>query len=469
MNSPLLEHIPNPFLRGWVSSVFFDSVCLEAATSNCSICDAIETVLDDAIEFDFVNVLEKLFQSNEVTTANSEDIEHGFDTTNSEESDQLRNDIIQALHSHETKQALRTASSMLTSEIDDGYLSWNEATAANTLAKVITEAAKRLMPNFDESEIVVDVIKQEDNVGIFQLVLSEMSPGGIGLIEDLADEFALDPRMFFSVVSSVTAANEQELVDAQLREIISSCQEHDSVFARRFDDFRNATSAEQKDAQRSEVINTLVQNDHVLFHSFQTTLFSRVLRPGTGSSSDELYAKIFEFWDQLNGSLGVEIDSRVISFAYASNFPDKIDSVLNSMGFQKPETNEELWRTNLANSLIWPSGVSIRNLHLDAYNPFNNSGAVERIIVECLLDDEDIKVSLMADNWHSDFSSRIAQQGIVKVTCLKTNQAELARFLNQITVEPVFAGYLKVYPRVTQIRQVDKAWELTVELPEVIQ
>ena len=92
-----------------------------------------------------------------------------------------------------------------------------------------------------------------------------------------------------------------------------------------------------------------------------------------------------------------------------------------------------------------------------------------RIIVECLLDDEDIKVSLMADNWHSDFSSRIAQQGIVKVTCLKTNQAELARFLNQITVEPVFAGYLKVYPRVAQIRQVDKAWELTVELPEVIQ
>ena len=80
----------------------FDSVCLEATTSDCSICDAIETVLDDAIDFDFVNVLEKLFQSNEVTTANSEDIEHGFDTTNSEEADQLRNDIIQALKSHET-------------------------------------------------------------------------------------------------------------------------------------------------------------------------------------------------------------------------------------------------------------------------------------------------------------------------------------------------------------------------------
>ena len=44
VNSPLLEHIPNPFC-GWVSSVF-DSVCLEATTSGCSICDAIETVLD---------------------------------------------------------------------------------------------------------------------------------------------------------------------------------------------------------------------------------------------------------------------------------------------------------------------------------------------------------------------------------------------------------------------------------------
>ena len=76
-----------------------------------------------------------------------------------------------------------------------------------TLSQNNHRSGKRLIPNFDESEIVVDVIKQEDDVGIFQLVLSEMSPGGIGLIEDLADEFALDPRMFFSVVSSVTAAN----------------------------------------------------------------------------------------------------------------------------------------------------------------------------------------------------------------------------------------------------------------------
>ena len=68
-----------------------------------------------------------------------------------------------------------------------------------------------------------------------------MSPGGIGLIEDF-DEFALDPRMFFSVVSSVTTANEQELVDAQLREIISACQEHGSVFARKFDEMLTVLS-----------------------------------------------------------------------------------------------------------------------------------------------------------------------------------------------------------------------------------
>ena len=139
------------------------------------------------------------------------------------------------------------------------------------------------------------------------------------------------------------------------------------------------------------------------------------------------------------------------------------------MGFQKPENNEDLWRTNLANSLIWPSGVSIRNLHLDSYNPFDNSNTVERIIVECLLDDEDIKVSLMVDNWHSEFSSLIAKRGVVKVICPKTHQVELAGFMNQITVKPIYSGYLKVYPRVTQIRQVDSAWELTVELPEVIQ
>ena len=106
-----------------------------------------------------MNVLEKLFQSNEVTTANSEDIEHGFDTTNSEEADQLRNDIIQVLSHIKLSKLFVQHLHVLTSEIDD-KLSWIEVTAANTLAKVITEAAKRLMPNFDESEIVVDVIKQ---------------------------------------------------------------------------------------------------------------------------------------------------------------------------------------------------------------------------------------------------------------------------------------------------------------------
>ena len=474
VKSTHLDHIKNPFLRSWVSSVFFDSVCFVAISKDTSIETSAEIVLSDDNDFKYEEILEKLFQSNDITSASDEDREQGFEA-DEEEKDQLKEEILSTLRASQTKTSLRKAAEMLSLGVDDWFLDWIESAAANSLGKIIAETAKRLMPHFDETEVVVDVVRigpvtnKGDISDCYQIILSEIAPGGIGLVEDLADEFALDPRMFFSVVSSVVSANEQEIVDYQLRGLIEDTQLEGSIFAQKFADYRNASSVNEKDAHRVGLIDLLTRNEKILFHSFLTTLFSRVLRPGTSTSSDQLYAEIMSFWTNLNKALGLEIDSRVIAFSYAAKFAGEIDHVLNSMGFQKPTSNLDLWRTNLVNSLLWSSGGAIRNIHLNSYNPFSNDEVVERIIVECLLDDENFRLELPTLDWENTFLDRISQRGVLTVSCPKKEQTKLAEFLNFITIQPVFDGYLKVYARVKQVKQHANNWDLTVELPEVAQ
>ena len=275
--------------------------------------------------------------------------------------------------------------------------------------------------------------------------------------------------MFFSIVSSVISANEHEIIDNQLRDLIEDTQLEGSIFAQKFTDFRKANSVNEKDSQRAGLIDLLTRNDKILFHSFLTTLFSRVLRPGTSASSDQLYAEIIKFWSNSNKALGAEIDSRVIAFSYAAKFGGEIDQVLSSMGFQKPTSNLDLWRTNLVNSLLWPSGGAIRNINLSSYNPFSNNEVVERIVVECLMDDENFRLELVTLDWENTFLDWISKRGVLKVSCPKKEQTKLAEFLNFITIRPVFDGYLKVYARVKQVEQHANNWELTIELPEVAQ
>ena len=471
-NADVLSHIPNPFLRGWVARIFFDTLCFEALKSDQSIDETARVLLEQQNEYNFSEILDRVFQSIDYSTDESEISNIEESEFEREEKDYLREEILNTLKLPETKTRLSELAQILVADIDK-HLSWILTVASTTLAKIVACSVHQLVPHFEENDVVVDVVKtvskQESKYLKVQLVISELSPGGIGHIEEVADKYALDPRMFFQTICSNSTSNNHELVDAQLREVVNDLALGSSPLNPVFTHYRDSFRGGDVLATRDDVLRELKNTGRSLFHSFLTTLFSRVLRPGSSVESDQLFSKIFSYWTQSDSALGVEIDSRVISFLFATQHSKEIDLVLNRMNYQSFGPNPDNFRTNVLNSLIWPSGAIVRNLHISAYNPFEQKVPVERIILEPVLIDKARIVDIEKDGWEKLYQSIIANHGTVNVVCTKTNTEKISAFLNFVAVEPVYQDYLKVFARVSRIAQENDLWKLTLELPEVVQ
>jgi len=471
-NSGLLSHIPNPFLRGWIARIFFDALCFEALSTGECLATTANIILNENSDYSFQELLEKVFQSIDYSSDEVEVTNGDITEFEKEEHDFLRDEILYALRQKETQSSLKQLTAILTGDIDE-HMTWILEVAATTLSKVIASSIHQLVPHFEESDIIVDVVKESqegksDKLKV-QLVVSELSPGGIGHIEKVADIFALDPRMFFQTICSNSGSNNHEIVDDQLRSVVEELSTGESSLNIVFAEYRNSLINGHSPKVREKVLKELKNSGKSPFHSFLAMLFSRVLRPGSTAESDLLFHKVFDFWRAADQSLGVEIDSRVIAFLFSRTDSAAIDQVIQLMNFQPSTQNRDTFRANVLNSLIWPSGSVIRNLHISAYNPFERKVPVERIVLEPVLISEAITVDIEKDGWEQEYQSVIKNHGTVNIVCTKKNTERISQFLNFVAVEPIYQDYLKVFARISRITQEKNLWKLNLDLPEVMQ
>ena len=189
------------------------------------------------------------------------------------------------------------------------------------------------------------------------------------------------------------------------------------------------------------------------FIPFSRCCFQEFCAPVARLNLIYIFHKVFDFWRVADQSLGVEIDSRVIAFLFSRTNSAAIDQVIQLMNFQPSAQNRDTFRANVLNSLIWPSGSVIRNLHISAYNPFERKVPVERIVLEPVLISEAITVDIEKDGWEQNYQSVIKNHGTVNIICTKKNTERISQFLNFVAVEPVYQDYLKVFARISRITQ----------------
>ena len=471
--SELLNHISNPFLREWIGSIYFETLSLLAITNNSDLFTAANIVLDRDAPYDFEDVLKKLFQSGDFKALSEDENQESDVLADTGKSEKLRKEILSNISSDETLSALRIISKIFSAPMITIVERWLEDIAANTMAKVLTTVVQRLVPNMDHGEIVVDLKKGPETLEVdslnYEIIISEISPGGLGIIEKISEEYALDPRRFYQIALSEIEANEHELNDFQLSKLIVDAIKEDTDTAINFASFRRASNSVKNQEVRKELISSIQKSDYALFHSFSTTLFSRILRPGTSKETDFLYADILEFWNLHSNRLKIEIDSRVISFAYSVLKGGSVDGLIAGLDLYPPEENQDVWRSNVINGLLWSRGRLIRNQHLQHYNPFEANSLVERLTLMPLFDIGEEEIELGALEWKEKFQSMISVNGIIKVTCPGENKKLISEFLNFISIEPIFSKYLSSFARVTSIKRNQDTWEMYCELPEIMQ
>jgi hypothetical protein len=462
--------VDNPFMRSWLTSVYFAALTQHALTRGVGLEEADNALASGRGEIALSEVLESLFQSPPVD-------DNAQEHANEEGADHLRRDLTVLLARDDVLNGLRSLARCLWEPIGEAWEPLLRRRFIATIGAAALEAICDLCPEIDASSLVVDTDPgprtPEDiyqcHDGSAEVWISETSPGGSGAMEDFLVSYSQDPRRFYSLLGAQLDPNEYSQTDYQLRRLLSiiARSDRDEDLCDIINSVRGAQSAVETDQAMSRLRMELVARGFVLYHAFITAVATRLIRPGSDVASDAFLYRVANEWELEEQRLGVELDGR--SIAYYWSREDEIDQVLTGAGFPLPDLAQRLaWRFNVIYGLLWRRGREVRRIGLEPYNPFSQLPTAERLLVSAYLPLMLEPIEVDNPDWRENALARLAQSGITTLTAPSHKRSALAGALQFFAVNPVESEYLSVYARVAAYRQTQDHVEVDLEVEEVL-
>ena len=203
MNGHLKSVINNPFLREWLGNVYLYNLIFQAIFTETSLEEANEFVKNKQSEISFSKVLEVIFQSHSIDTTVEED-EDEVTHLPSQSTDKLRQNIEELIEDPDTLEILHNEAQIL---YTNNLLKFNRLIKEKivaTLAGATFNAFQYTCPDVDTEAVILDIYKtgSKDDEDSFTFNISEVSPGGIGIIDEFITNYSEDPRNFFFFINS---------------------------------------------------------------------------------------------------------------------------------------------------------------------------------------------------------------------------------------------------------------------------
>lgn len=462
---PYLPGVDNVFAREWLAHLMLAALSNEAVAKTISLQDALENLIGDRADLSLEQTLNILFQSAIVDDADA----HG------NTQDKLRQDLAAHLSDPAVVADLHRLATVLWTPIDAGWEPWLRERFAATTAAAAMSAISQLCPEIDIDSLVVDIGAGPREPGdvlegsaAFEVWISEQSPGGNGLIEDVLRSYAEDPRRFFSQMTAALRDNDFLLTDFQMVRLLEALDadpygELSQATAR----YRQAYGAVESHDRFTQFRQTLAANGYVTFHAFIVAVANRILRPGSSPASDAFLLEGLAQWSSEEIRLGVELDARVIAYRLARR--GDIDVALSDAGIEVPTMNPDQWRFGTVYSLLWPRGAQIRSSGLGLYSPFGDLPGVEPLLVKAHLRQGLEPIDLRTENWRDDCLQTLSSVGTATLICPMSEPNRLADAFCFLATNPVQSDYLSIYARVQAVRRVGETFAIDVDIAEAVQ
>jgi superfamily II DNA or RNA helicase len=468
--APLLA-VENPFMRGWLTTIYFAALTQHALARSVGLAEADAALASGRAEVALSEVLESLFQSPPVA---DDDPEAG---DSNDGGAHLRRDLEALLARDDVQSGLRSQAQCLWEPIDASWEPLLRRRFVATLGAAALEAICDLCPEIDASSLIVDTDPGPRAEGdIYEGLdvsteawISETSPGGSGAMEAFLASYSEDPRRFYSLLAAQLEPNEYAHTDFQLRHLLSAItgDAPDEGLREAVSRLRSADTAVATDQAMGMLRARLAQRGFVLYHAFITAISTRVIRPGSSPTSDAFLQQVAQDWVQEEKRLGVELDGR--SIAYHWSRVDRIDQILTGAGMPLPDVSQRLaWRFNAIYGLLWRRGREVRRIGLEPYNPFAELAFAERLLVSAHLPRREDPIAVDVADWREEALSRLAASGIATISASSLERKALANALQFFAVNPVESEYLSVYARVAAYRQIEDRVEVDLEVEEVL-
>jgi hypothetical protein len=465
-----LQIVDNPFMRAWLTNVYFAALTQHALARGIGLAEADAALATGNADIVWSEVLESLFQSPPVNDNASE-------IADEQRADHLRRDLAVLLTQDDVLRGLSSQARCLWEPIDKSWEPLLRRRFVATIGAAALEAICDLCPEIDASSLIVDTDPgprapadlYEGHDGDAEVWVSETSPGGTGAMEDFLASYSQDPRRFYSLLGAQLEPNEYSHTDYQLRRLLNAIagRDRDEQVCDIINTVRDAQSASMTDEAMNRLRMDLVARGFVLYHAFITAIVTRLIRPGSNAASDAFLHDVAQVWEEEEQRLGVELDSRSIAYHWSQK--DDIDQVLTSAGIPLPDFPQRLaWRFNAVYGLLWRRGREVRRIGLEPYNPYTGLAVAERLLVSPYLPTALHPVAVDDPNWREVALARLASSGITTLTAHSHQRPALADALRFFAVNPVESEYLSVFARVAAYRHVQDHVEVDLEVEEVL-
>jgi hypothetical protein len=342
---------------------------------------------------------------------------------------------------------------------------WLRSTIYETLSEALLQACIDTAPKHAAIDTLVTDIEINAGHDVARVWVSERTLGGAGVIQAFADTFASEPRSLFRAIESAIAPTDLEATSHGLRRFLV-CACDDAKVSDLVRKIRQSSDHAAYHRLREELYEELAQKGVDVSHSLSVSLNTRLLRPGTDNTSDQLLRRLLGMWEDLEQRFELALGLR--EFCSIAVGLTEVRTELERMVRQASGApTGQLDLVSVLSGLLWPRGTEIRQRTLQSYNPFRTRRVTDPALVRhVLLNPNMATINLENADWQLQFAEQIAETGAVQLAASRSSEHLVRSAIVKVVATPVDVGYLQFFPFLERIERDENETRVTFGMRE---
>ncbi|PDW02615.1 protein DpdJ [Candidatus Viridilinea mediisalina] len=378
-----------------------------------------------------------------------------------EPSGRLRERITALLSEPDVIAALNACNGVLWAAPDAAFATWLQACYASSLGAVLLDAVTRIVPELNPDDLTLDVVGQT-------IWIAEQTPGGVGLIQRIAEAISRRPRDLETQLLDTLRHCDRELLASQLATVARLCDADDAELGSAFAQARQATNFREQLATLRTLGAALEPHGLPATRDLVIALNSKFLRPSSDRASDDLVAALAKRWEEEQRRLGCAIDLRVMAVAAWSldDLRAQVELVLERIGAAPLEESQVF---NLLQSLLWLDCRDSCPDCIERHQPYQGLVKPSRALLRACLDPASESIRYAETDWQERLLARLTERDAAQVVCTQADLPALHAALSELVVTPLEVGFQYHYPSIERVERRSDGWMVGLVLRERVQ
>ncbi|ELR8729678.1 protein DpdJ [Vibrio vulnificus] len=438
LNADQFEH--KYFLANWVFECVMSALFVICQERNLALHDALEVLHTASGKELLIDVVNGMFQRRETEVGDEEQ--------------DLHQQLSEFFADDANMIAIRNALDLDPNyDQSQRYFDWGKKVLGQTLCGGINAMFLKLVSDVSEQSFNLDHQWDGNSLNIW---LNENEVGGIGYITKFREAYREDPLRTLGYLSHAFETGEYEQVNFDLQHFLVELAGN-TTLQQGLDDVRNASSLELR-SQATKALKLQISRLGILpSHAWNSVLYSRILKKGADSSTDQHLISLLEEWGKYESSVGIEIPLHIISYLTSRNAGG---------------TSSEIYRNkNRTQSALWQRGAMIREQELGFYNQFSaDQNKTERLLLSKIITSKDVLVDYDSEGaWREQLSSELKSSGKGTLVFTGGDRSQIKAVLSELSASMIEYNQMIFYPRITKVQARLSAMHITVEIRDILQ